>query len=258
MGVTKRVVYSHNFPRPKRKNWASDEIRELVSGKAVYAQVGQYEFVRIPKRLIADAMRICTVIAKPKGLEGDGVTTVTLDDCVQLPLLGVIVISRQLPVKKCKWCGCKYEATKKHFRKRNGGLDDVCKYCRRADDLVRNESFDRRLKMRAAKANQSARKYGAVGHLEASDLYAKIAEQTDENGNLLCAYSKQVLDLEGDWHIDHIKPLSKGGENTSANIVICHPKANLSKGARGVGWLAERGIDHDRLPPDMPVQKRLI
>lgn len=31
------------------------------------------------------------------------------------------------------------------------------------------------------------------------------------------------------WHLDHIVPLSKGGQHTYANVQVAHPSCNLSK-----------------------------
>lgn len=38
--------------------------------------------------------------------------------------------------------------------------------------------------------------------------------------------------LKDDYHIDHIIPLAKGGQNTDNNCQLLHSKCNLSKGAR--------------------------
>lgn len=35
-----------------------------------------------------------------------------------------------------------------------------------------------------------------------------------------------------DFHVDHIVPLSRGGEHTYANVQPTHPLCNLSKGAK--------------------------
>lgn len=42
-----------------------------------------------------------------------------------------------------------------------------------------------------------------------------------------CAYSGR--DLPHDYHLDHVVPLAKGGENTIHNIVPCCPEINLNK-----------------------------
>ena len=42
------------------------------------------------------------------------------------------------------------------------------------------------------------------------------------------AYDKQGIDRSGK-HIDHIKPLRKGGKSTPGNTRLRSPKANMSK-----------------------------
>jgi 5-methylcytosine-specific restriction endonuclease McrA len=34
------------------------------------------------------------------------------------------------------------------------------------------------------------------------------------------------------WHLDHVVPLSRGGEHSYANVQVAHPFCNLSKGPR--------------------------
>jgi 5-methylcytosine-specific restriction endonuclease McrA len=38
--------------------------------------------------------------------------------------------------------------------------------------------------------------------------------------------------IQGDFHVDHVIPLSKGGEHGYVNCQPAHPKCNLSKGAK--------------------------
>ena len=38
--------------------------------------------------------------------------------------------------------------------------------------------------------------------------------------------------ITGDWHIDHIVPLARGGEHSYKNTQAAHPLCNMSKGAR--------------------------
>lgn len=47
--------------------------------------------------------------------------------------------------------------------------------------------------------------------------------------NNKCFYCKNEL---GDYHIDHIIPLSKGGKHKEYNLVVTCPKCNLSKSAK--------------------------
>ena len=44
----------------------------------------------------------------------------------------------------------------------------------------------------------------------------------------MCGICKEFI--VGDFHVDHIKPLSKGGLHCYANMQPAHPACNLSKG----------------------------
>ena len=53
-----------------------------------------------------------------------------------------------------------------------------------------------------------------------------------DNQNGKCFYCGKEVNL--DYHVDHIKPISRGGANTPENIVISCPSCNLSKGYKSV------------------------
>lgn len=49
-----------------------------------------------------------------------------------------------------------------------------------------------------------------------------------------CAYCKGQLLYNETWHIDHIKPISKGGTNDLTNLVLSCARCNLEKSAKEV------------------------
>jgi len=49
--------------------------------------------------------------------------------------------------------------------------------------------------------------------------------------NHKCAISGQDLNATG-YHIDHIRPISKGGTHTKENLQLLSPKVNLEKGSK--------------------------
>lgn len=51
----------------------------------------------------------------------------------------------------------------------------------------------------------------------------------DQNG--LCAICNEPFGADG-FHIDHWKPLSRGGTNDPSNLKLTHPVCNLKKGTR--------------------------
>jgi 5-methylcytosine-specific restriction endonuclease McrA len=53
--------------------------------------------------------------------------------------------------------------------------------------------------------------------------------------------------VNGDYHLDHIFPKSRGGSNTIDNIAITTPEANLAKGALTISEfldLCEKVLKH--------------
>jgi len=50
----------------------------------------------------------------------------------------------------------------------------------------------------------------------------------DRDGGL-CGICQEAVDPQ-DWHLDHIKPLSRGGEHSYKNTQVSHPVCNMRKG----------------------------
>lgn len=70
-----------------------------------------------------------------------------------------------------------------------------------------------------------AREKNAEGSFTKEQIEALYEEQDE-----LCAYCD--VPLNGNYHIDHVQPLSRGGSNFIENIVISCPTCNLSKGSK--------------------------
>lgn len=47
----------------------------------------------------------------------------------------------------------------------------------------------------------------------------------------ICGICQEPADPDN-WHLDHVIPLSRGGDHTFANTQVSHPRCNLKKGAR--------------------------
>lgn len=78
-------------------------------------------------------------------------------------------------------------------------------------------------KARAWRLNAKIRRKRAEGSHSAADIQAILRRQDD-----LCVYCKiHLSDVR--WHVDHIKPLSKGGTNWPNNLQILCPPCNRSK-----------------------------
>lgn len=83
-----------------------------------------------------------------------------------------------------------------------------------------------RMLARAHGAKRRAQKRNSPGTHTADDIRALFFEQ---NGK--CALCDLPMEEKG-FHVDHWKPLSKGGSNDKSNLKLLHPRCNLSKGAK--------------------------
>lgn len=76
---------------------------------------------------------------------------------------------------------------------------------------------------RTTQQTRRARKLGQfVEKVDPMVLYAR-----DEGLCGICGTT-----VYGDFHVDHVIPLAKGGEHSYANTQIAHPPCNLAKGAK--------------------------
>lgn len=50
----------------------------------------------------------------------------------------------------------------------------------------------------------------------------------------LCGICEAPVD-PADWHLDHRRPLARGGAHTYDNVQVAHPMCNYRKGARSTG-----------------------
>jgi 5-methylcytosine-specific restriction endonuclease McrA len=77
-------------------------------------------------------------------------------------------------------------------------------------------------KRRAANSLRKALKKGADHKSIAEDVW-----QMAEDQDWLCAYCESPL--FGDFHVDHMVPLSKGGRHHWSNLAIACPGCNMNK-----------------------------
>jgi len=79
-------------------------------------------------------------------------------------------------------------------------------------------------------ADKSARRRAAKAH-EGAELIRRDEVLRRSGG--VCGLCHELI--EGEFHIDHIVPLARGGEHTYANVQAAHPACNLRKGASDSG-----------------------
>lgn len=73
-------------------------------------------------------------------------------------------------------------------------------------------------------ATRRARKRAAV----VERVFRSVVFRRDQG---LCGICRTAVD-PGHWHLDHVVPLSRGGEHSYANVQVTHPECNLRKGSR--------------------------
>lgn len=77
------------------------------------------------------------------------------------------------------------------------------------------------LAARARRIMRRSRERNVGGRVKASDI--KLLQEKQDNK---CAYCGKHLDK---YHVDHIKPISKGGTNDINNLALSCPECNLRK-----------------------------
>jgi 5-methylcytosine-specific restriction endonuclease McrA len=83
-------------------------------------------------------------------------------------------------------------------------------------------------KVRVKLARRRGRERQAEGEFTAEDVKSLYKAQDGK-----CAYC--FIDLGKKYHVDHIKPLIRGGSNWPDNLQLCCPTCNISKGAKDHG-----------------------
>ena len=58
-----------------------------------------------------------------------------------------------------------------------------------------------------------------------------LRDRVIERDGLVCGLCGDDVE-EGDMHIDHVRPVSKGGKNELGNLQVAHARCNLRKGNR--------------------------
>lgn len=157
--------------------------------------------------------------------------------------------------KICPKCGEEYAANAENFGSHKGrpdGLGAWCKSCKKASDksyshgnrakiVARQKQWyakqpdyeklryarspNKRLGVKAAWHRRRARKLNASGTHTASDVRKQLERQHGR-----CYWCNVKL---GDtYHVDHVIPLSRGGDDGPHNIVAACATCNLSKGSK--------------------------
>jgi hypothetical protein len=142
-----------------------------------------------------------------------------------------------------EWHRDRYHFEKAHGIKRQRNLDPRKdrqrkeRYVRQHPDRRKKSSlsYAKSPKGRAAHQNRRTALYQAEGKHTGADIQ-RLYELQEER----CAYCG--ITLHGEYHADHMMPVSRGGSNWPDNLALTCSDCNLSKGAKTLDeWTAMRG-----------------
>lgn len=144
--------------------------------------------------------------------------------------------------RECKTCLNTFELTRDNFGSTpNGNFRWQCRSCMR--NHVKNYSKEN---PNAAKDRSELRKEREGGARPVDDATKNYLLKKYQNQ---CAYCG--VDLNGKFHVDHIRPIAKNGDNSIKNLAVCCVKCNLAKHAKTAeefyAWMEHRKIKY-RLP----------
>ena len=84
-------------------------------------------------------------------------------------------------------------------------------------------------KYKAYKANRTAREVEAGGRLTGDEV--RGAFERSGGQCVYCDIPLLLTDREG-WHLEHLVPLSRGGDNAASNVAAACSRCNLQKGSK--------------------------
>lgn len=120
------------------------------------------------------------------------------------------------------------EGCRQHYRE---NIDQVRAYYRE-----NKEAFLIRLRNRRARLREA----------EGSHTSKEISQMHEDQGGL-CAYCG--VDLNGEFHVDHMVPISRGGRNDWTNLAVTCPFCNWSKNDRTAEEFVGRMLEREKAAP---------
>lgn len=119
----------------------------------------------------------------------------------------------------------KRESGRKHYQ--NNKDSRLAYYREWAEDNDRSEYNLEWARANPDKRRESSRRRKAlIKGADTIEIFSKNEIWERDKG--ICGICNEPADPM-DWHLDHVIPLSKGGQHTLANVQVSHPKCNLSK-----------------------------
>ena len=134
---------------------------------------------------------------------------------------------------KCKKCGL--DKTKRNDKTKPNGYNLVCNPCTSKRNRIRyatDSEYRERNKTRTRRnARNNPDQYAFNRQKRRALRYKQTPEMNVAELVELRYFYKYNAIMPGDWHVDHIEPLHKGGLHHPDNLQILSQFDNLSKGA---------------------------
>lgn len=160
-----------------------------------------------------DGMKICRACAQPRPLEAFGRDSKTRDG-----LRAICKACRNIRIQLSPTRGQQVERQRAYYRLNR----ERSMACSRAWRTANPDAY------RECRARRRAQKIaGAL----VEDVKRQVVWERDAGRCYLCGKKANP----NDWHLEHIVPLSRGGEHSYRNVAVSHPACNYRKGTRGAG-----------------------
>ena len=134
----------------------------------------------------------------------------------------------------CNKCGL--ERTKRADKSKKNGYQFVCNPCNNARNRARyatDSEFREKTKTRTRQnARNNPDQYAFNRQKRRAIRYQQTPEMSVAELVELRYFYKYNAIMPGNWHVDHIDPLDKGGLHHPNNLQILSQFDNLSKGAK--------------------------
>lgn len=121
------------------------------------------------------------------------------------------------------------EIDRRYKRRHRDKLSERKRAYRQANPDKIADQWRRWVEANPDKAAANARRWRAAKSAAYSEPYTR-AEVWAKSGGICGICEQEILPRHGTWHIDHIVPLSRGGDDTLANVQASHAPCNLAKG----------------------------
>ena len=139
-------------------------------------------------------------------------------------MVSLSTLEKMMKAFVCPRCKRSLPRTNEFFQRETKGRDGLqgwCKRCKTEHQVEENLRNPNRLRAKASR--RRAKKQGSGGSHSKADIKRLYKLQDGR-----CRYCDEEVGKV--YHIDHVIPISKGGNDNSGNLAIACPTCNLEKG----------------------------